>query len=127
MIAAVFLHMMMLAGAPSDAEVARENLRATQVLVEKMEGIRLYDWDQITNASFIPRTFSVPYDPTATNGVGGFTYSGTVSISPTSLTTSYNNDLRLVTIQLTWNSGQLPRQRQLSTYVCRTGLQNYLY
>ena len=28
-------------------QVARENLRATQILQEKMETIRLYGWDQI--------------------------------------------------------------------------------
>ena|SRR6266705_3224893 len=106
--------------------LARENLRATHILLEKTEGIRLYDWDQLTNSSYVQPTFSVPYDPTASNGQGGITYFGTVSVSPVSLNSSYSNDLRLVTIQVSWTNG-LPRQRQLSTYVCRTGLQNYLY
>src|SRR5687767_14388252 len=29
-------------------ETARENLRATQIMVEKLETIRLYTWEQIT-------------------------------------------------------------------------------
>ena len=31
-------------------QVARENLRATQILQEKMETIRLFTWNQLTNA-----------------------------------------------------------------------------
>ena len=43
-------------------QVARENLRATQILQEKTEIIRLYTWDQINTAGFIPPTIwrSVP-------------------------------------------------------------------
>jgi prepilin-type N-terminal cleavage/methylation domain-containing protein len=36
----------------SSVRMARENLRATQILVEKTEAIRLYRWDQITNSLF---------------------------------------------------------------------------
>ncbi len=111
----------------SSVRLARENLRATQILVEKMEAIRLYDWDQLTAASFIPTNFFVPYDPADTTNTTKVIYSGQVSITPVSLAASYTNDLRLVTVQLTWNTAGLPRTRQLSTYVCRTGLQNYLY
>ena len=50
--------------------LARENLRATQIMVEKMEAIRLYDWDQITTPSFIPTNFLTSYDATATNATG---------------------------------------------------------
>ena len=110
----------------SSIRLARENLRATQILLEKMEGFRLYDWDQITSAAYIPRTFLVPYDPAGSTN-SGVVYSGQVTIAPVSLTASYANDLRLVTVQLNWTSGSLPRQRQLSTYLCRTGIQNYFY
>ncbi len=47
---------------------ARENLRATQVMVEKMETIRLYSWDQINTSGFIPATFTEYYDPSSTGG-----------------------------------------------------------
>ena len=40
---------------------AREDLRANQILLDKMEEMRLYNWDQInsygTADSFIPSTF----------------------------------------------------------------------
>ena len=38
-------------------ELARENLRATQILQEKMETIRLYTWDQVNTPGFIPTNF----------------------------------------------------------------------
>src|SRR5436190_17437671 len=59
--------------------LARENLRATEILTEKTEAIRLYDWDQITTADFIPATFSTPFDVASTNAPGP-TYNGTITI-----------------------------------------------
>src|SRR3954464_142977 len=32
-------------------QLARENLRATQIMLEKVETIRLYTWDQITDTN----------------------------------------------------------------------------
>src|SRR5437868_15511923 len=63
----------------STLELDRENSRATQILLEKTEMLRLYNWDQIigndTN-TFVPATFTAPYYPNGTDG--GFTYTGTV-------------------------------------------------
>src|SRR6266404_1743184 len=51
--------------------VARENLRATQILEERMEVIRLIKWDNVT-PGFIPTTFSAPfYAADATNTTAG--------------------------------------------------------
>ena len=107
--------------------LARENLRATQIMVEKTEAMRLYDWDQIIASNFIAKSFLAPYDVTTTNLTGGVIYTGQVTVARAVLNASYSNDLRLVTVQLNWTTGRLPRTRQLSTYVCRTGLQNYRY
>src|SRR5690349_6325210 len=105
--------------------MARENLRATQILVEKSETLRLYTWDQL-NTNFLPARFVAPYDvnTTSTNGV---VYIGTITLSRPSIGTSYTNDLRLVTIRVDWKTGRINRSRELSTYVCRSGLQNYVY
>lgn len=50
---------------------ARENLRATQVLIDKMETLRLYSWTQIStfgsSTSYIPSTFTESFYPTGTN------------------------------------------------------------
>src|SRR5260221_2759122 len=61
--------------------VARENQRATQVMLEKLEAIRLYNWSQVTNPGFIPSSFTAPYDPTAAVSSQGTTYYGTMSIT----------------------------------------------
>ena len=41
--------------------------------------------------------------------------------------TSYSNTIRLVTVRLNWTTGRLQRSREISTYVCRTGIQSYVY
>jgi hypothetical protein len=105
--------------------MARENSRATQILLEKVETIRLYNWDQLSLSGFIPSTFTAPYDPQSTSG--SLLYHGTFTINPALLNTSYSNDLKLITVNVSWKSGEVLRQRQMSTYFSRYGLQSYIY
>src|SRR6266550_6177997 len=59
-------------------QLARENLRGTQIMLERMEGIRLYNWDQLCYSNMIPATFTTRYYPAITNGQSsGITYQGT--------------------------------------------------
>ena len=106
--------------------LARENLRATQIMLEKTETIRLYSWDQINTPGFIPTNFAAVYDPTSTNNVG-LTYQGTMTITDAPITTSYSDDIKMVTVRLDWQTGGLERSRQFSSYIARNGLQNYIY
>jgi len=106
---------------------ARQNLRATQVLQEKMETIRLYTWDQISSNGFVPPAFTASSDAASTQSSGGLMYSGTFTISPANMTDSYAADHKLVTVALSWSSGGIQRQRQMSTIVSRYGLHNYYY
>ncbi|HAV61173.1 MAG TPA: hypothetical protein DCY13_02270 [Verrucomicrobiales bacterium] len=107
---------------------ARENLRATQIMVEKMETIRLYSWDQINTAGFIPATFSESYYPSATNGAsGGAVYSGEVRILPGPTGHSYSSDMRRISISVNWRTGNRTQSRSMNTYVAKNGLQNYIY
>jgi hypothetical protein len=110
---------------------ARENLRATQIMVEKMETIRLYSWDQINTSGFVPTTFSESYDPSGGGGQEqgnvGLTYFGRVTIGSGPSGHSYSGDMRQVTINLGWTSGGRPHARTMTTYVSRYGLQNYIY
>jgi len=110
-------------------QMARENLRATQIMLEKTETLRLYSWDQITDPSFIPATttFYEKYDPNATNGAQGLTYRGTVNILPAPIATTYSDDMRMVTVTLDWKTGSIDRSRSFTTYIARNGLQNYIY
>ena len=107
-------------------EVSRENLRATQVLLEKLETIRLYSWSQINQAGFVPSTFTAPFNP-STNSTAGFTFNGTVTITNSPVSESYSNDLRMVNVQVNWTSARIARKASMSTLVSRYGLQNYIY
>ena len=112
-------------------KVARENLRATQILVQRMETVRLYTWSQIQNQNYFPTNFTVYYDPSGqTTGNGGIVYTGLItrtSNPPFSPSAGYSPDLMMVKLQVSWPSGKVQRQREVSTYVARYGLQNYLY
>jgi type II secretory pathway pseudopilin PulG len=104
--------------------LSRENERATQILTEKLDTIRLYSWDKITNPDFIPTTFTKLYDPTSKLGI---TYTGTVSIGKVPLETPYSTNMRQVTVTLQWTTGSLSRQRSMTTMVAKDGMQNYIY
>ena len=110
-------------------QLARENLRATQVLQEKMETVRLYTWDQITTAGFVPATFTAPFYAAGTQSTGGLIYSGTVSIGNPNppMTESYASDLKQIDVQLTWTSGNVQRIRTMRTLISKYGLHNYIY
>ena len=106
--------------------LARENSRATQIMVEKMETIRLYTWDQINSNGFIPSNFVANYYPVGSTN-SGVNYTGAMTIASSALGTSYADDVRKINLQLNWVTGSLPRTRSLTTYISRNGLQNYIY
>jgi hypothetical protein len=106
---------------------ARENLRATQMLLEKFETVRLYNWDQINTPGFIPTAFTNYFAPNQTSK--GIQYLGRVTIStnmPAGMTEPYRADMRMVAISLTWTSGAHTQSRTFTNFVARYGLQNYI-
>lgn len=108
-------------------QMARENQRATQIMLEKVETIRLYNWDQINTPGFIPTAFTSAYDPQAANGVQGLSYTGTMTISDAPIASSYSPDMKQVRVQVAWKTGSIQRQREFTTYIARNGLQSYIY
>jgi len=117
-----------LGGAISGVKFARENLRATQILVEKMEGIRLYSWDQVEAPGFIPDKFEVPFDPQGVrSGTPGTSYYGTITFEDGPTDVTYGTDLKKVTVTLDWKTGGVSRHREFSSYITRNGLQSYIY
>jgi Tfp pilus assembly protein PilV len=106
--------------------MARENTRATQILIEKTEQLRLYNWDQLTSGTnaFLPANpFLVPYYADSM----GVVYTGEVSMAAVNLGTPYANAMRELTITLKWQTGKLQRSRSLTTFVSQNGVQNYIY
>ncbi len=117
---------------------ARENLRATQIMLERMEGIRLFNWNQLLYSNDLcPTTFSTNYYPLAGPGESkGITYYGTMMITNVNLSPSatYGTNMRAITVTLRWTnyyvgggSNHIVHTRSMTTYSARNGIQNYIY
>jgi Tfp pilus assembly protein PilV len=121
---------------------ARENLRATQIMIEKLEVMRLYTWDQVNSNSFIPETFTDTFVPATTTTTSadslsysssstagqGTTYYGKIALqTPASLPAAYSTNLREVVISLTWTNSGITRTRETRSYIGQNGLQRYIY
>ncbi len=112
--------------------LSRENLRANQLVLEKMETIRLYTWDQISSNGFIPPSFTAPFFPpvgavSETNRGSGITYYGTVYVTNAPIDASYSTNLKLIHVSVIWTNGSIPRTREMETLVSEYGMQNYIY
>lgn len=117
--------------------MARENQRATQILMERAEALRVFSWTEITNppgpgvTNCLPTGFHDSYTPTNDSGDGlGAYYSGTITntIPSWSGGASYLTNMREIDITVTWtNFNGALRTRTLTTYVARDGVQNYVY
>ena len=117
----------------------RENLRATQILVQRVETVRLYSWDQLIykgSPAWFQTSFTEIYDPLkATNGGnGGLTYHGniTVTTNPPALgNVSYRGNVALVSVTLRWTNStataKFPHQRTFETLVAKSGMQKYVF
>jgi type II secretory pathway pseudopilin PulG len=112
---------------------ARQNLRATQILTQKTESVRLCTWLQLTN---LPTSFiDYDYSSSTTNGTPSATYYGTISVGPPinyiPNTVSYYGNIDLVTISVVWtnyySSHPVVHNRQTQTLVAYYGLVNYIY
>jgi type II secretory pathway pseudopilin PulG len=108
----------------SSIRTSQENLRATQIMTEKFEAMRLYNWEQVNTVGFIPEAFTATYAPHAANQ--GITYTGSIRIAAAG-PEPYTADMRMVTIILTWKAGKRTNTRVLNSYIGRFGLQNYVY
>ncbi len=110
-------------------QASREDVRATQILMQKVEGIRLCTWTELSNY-----TFRETYDPLSSTNSKGVQYTGVVTVSPASSIPqgiSYRGNVRLVTVDLYWTNynGRIPlvHKREMQTQVARYGLQNYVW
>ena len=110
---------------------SREDLRATQVMVELMDTLRLYSWDQITDPTFTPKHFDVEYDPiAATNGgTGRFLYNCVMNVKKGPKDVDYGDNMKTITLDIDWTNGnsKKKRTRTFVTYVTKNGLQSYIY
>ncbi len=110
-------------------KLAREDLRATQIMLQRVEALRLYTWSQFTDPTYFSTNNCVAYyDPAGqVNGAGGAAYTVSTTITADTPPASYSPDMRRVTVQVSWLSGPITRRREMSTYVARYGMQNYIF
>lgn len=138
-----------LAMSVTHVQFGREEIRATQIMVEKLDTIRMYRWDRI-NAAYIPATFTETYNPSSTqstypNGTGtspsmayaevvqgpssgtaNLTYAGAIQVMDPGLAENYAGNVKQIVISLQWQSGGRTVRRQMTTFVTKYGLQLYV-
>ena len=100
-------------------KVSQEDLRADQILVQKLETLRVYPWAKITTG-YLPTELPASF---STNG--GVTYDVVIAVAPAPVTESYSGTLREVTVSASWESGGVLRNRSMTTLVSKDGLQTY--
>jgi len=108
---------------------SREDLRATQILMQRIEAVRLCTWSQVGGYNFQEK-----YDPLSSSSQAGSTYYGSVTIGPATdvaNSASYYANMYLVTVNLNWTNtfrgASRAHSRQMQTHVARYGLQNYIW
>ncbi len=109
-------------------ENLRQNQRATQIILEKVEILRLYSWDQVNTPGFIPTQFTDVFDPQQTNGNNGIVYNGTLELLDYPGGTTYGTNIKQLLVTLNWTTGgKIPHTRKLATLIAKNGEQNYVY
>ena len=118
----------------------REQLRATQIIADKFETIRLYSWDQINTDGFIPSSFTASFQPETdyydggeeteapvTTSLTSGVYIGTLTIEDPPASVTYTNDMKSVTVEVRWESANRWHTNSVNTLISRYGIQNYVY
>lgn len=115
-------------------QISREQLRANQICLSRMEGIRLCRWDnQLFDPTIVPRTFTDYFYPvglsSSTNAY--VVYQGTVTLDTNftfSPNPSYVSNLCKVTVQVTWTAkNNLTQTQTVTTLISKNGVQNYVF
>ena len=113
----------------SIVQVTRENLRATQVIVQRMEALRLASYKTLQDPAAYPPNFTEYYSPSGkTNGSAGTVYKVTYSCAPGPITLppSYRSNILFITVTAAWTSGNVQHTRSMQSYFTRYGIQRYV-
>ena len=109
--------------------VTREDLRAYQILLKRMEAIRVSGYSQLTDPAKYPPSVTEYYcEKYKTNGNAGVAYTVTYSAAaaPTTLPPTYRTNVLEVRVGVSWASGNVLRTREMRTFVARSGVQSYI-
>jgi prepilin-type N-terminal cleavage/methylation domain-containing protein len=126
-------HYLAFAAGFSIVAVTREDLRASQIMLQRMETIRLCSYGDLTNAVKYPPTVTQYYDEKGQTNSRGAAYTVThVAASALNSTNvnylppSYRSNMTEVTVGVSWKSGTKIRNRLMKTYVARYGVEKYI-
>ena len=104
---------------------SQENQTVNQIMSEKLDTIRLYNWDQINSNGFIQTNFTVGNDPARTNSSAYYT--GRVALLKNPVAETYASNLVQVTVNVAWVSPTGRAQnRSMSTFVTTYGIQSFV-
>jgi type II secretory pathway pseudopilin PulG len=112
-------------------KLAREDLRATQIILQRLENLRLCSFTNIQNS--VETDYFDPKD--AINGTAGTIYTFNLTAT-TPLTTDmggtlaapiwYRTNMLVITARVTWTNAGILRTRVMQTYASRNGMQSYV-
>jgi prepilin-type N-terminal cleavage/methylation domain-containing protein len=109
---------------------SRESQRATQIMLSKLEAVRLSNYTQLGNTVYHPSTFTDYFDPKSqATGGGGIVYTGTFTPSVPLMGTipeAYRTNMMLLTVSVSWTSGKMQHTRTMQTYAARDGIEGYV-
>src|SRR5688572_18287622 len=109
-------------------KVTREDLRATQIIIQRMERLRLCSFDQVRDPVVNPPVTQEYFNPNSSAN-GGVLYTVTFSNRFPQIGTipgAYRTNMLLVTVNASWTSGKIKRNRSMQTYVARQGLEEFV-
>jgi hypothetical protein len=107
-------------------KLSQEEVRADQILVQKLESLRVYNWTNVING-YIPTNLPPAYYSTS-NALHGVTYNVTMSVSPfvpSATPEAYSNTLRQVTATVSWFSEGMNHTRTMMTLVSTNGIATF--
>ena len=110
-------------------KVTREDVRASQIILRRMEAIRLSSFSQLTDPAKYPASATEYYsEKDQANGHGGVAYTVTFQATPgpAILPPSYRTNVLDVIVGVSWVSGNAQPSRSMRTYVARNGIQTYV-
>src|SRR5215471_15564073 len=114
----------------AEVRTTREDLRATQIMLKRLERVRLCTFDQVTDTSLNPQSYTESYDPRDQGtGGGGVVYNVTFTPSVPDVGTlpeSYRTNMLLVTVAANWTSGSIQHSRSMQSYVAKDGMESYV-
>jgi hypothetical protein len=66
-------------------------------------------------------------DALATPSGAGTVFVGTITLTSPGLATTYNDNMKLATLTVTWTNGSIVRTRTMQTLVAEKGIHDYIY